>query len=113
MPATDEYVMLMRELIPDIGEGSRIGTPLSGVRFHQVSIGRNVIVVPGCLMMSAGGIRIDDDASIAANVQIISNNHDLYERHVITCKAVHIGKTLGLEPWRPFCPVSPSVKTRL
>lgn len=92
MPETDEYVMLMRELIPDIGEGSRIGTPLSGVRFHQVSIGRNVIVMPGCLMMSAGGIRIDDDARIAANVQIISNNHDLYERYVITCKPVHIGK---------------------
>lgn len=92
MPATEEYDMLMNELFPDIGEGSRIGTPLSGVRFHQVSIGRNVIVMPGCLMMSAGGIRIDDDARIAANVQIITNNHDLYERHIITCKPVHIGK---------------------
>ena len=29
---------------------------------------------------------------IAANVQLISNNHDLYERQVITCKPVHIGK---------------------
>lgn len=92
MPATDEYDMMMRELFPDMGEGSRISTPLSGVRFHQVMIGRNVIVMPGCLMMSAGGIKIDDGAMIAANVQLISNNHDLYERHVITCKPVHIGK---------------------
>lgn len=92
MPATNEYNMLMKELFPDMGEGSRISTPLSGVRFHQVSIGRNVIVMPGCLMMSAGGIKIDDGAMIAANVQLISNNHDLYERHVITCKPVHIGK---------------------
>ena len=29
---------------------------------------------------------------IAANVQLISNNHDLYERQIITCKPVHIGK---------------------
>ena len=29
---------------------------------------------------------------IAANVQLISNNHNLYERQVITCKPVHIGK---------------------
>ena len=48
--------------------------------------------MPGCLMMSAGGITIEDGAMIAANVQLISNNHDLYERQVITCKPVHIGK---------------------
>ena len=52
----------------------------------MVKIGRNVVVMPGCLMMSAGGITIDDGAQIAANVQLISNNHDLYERQVITCK---------------------------
>lgn len=92
MPATDEYDMLMRKLFPGMGEGSRISTPLSGVRFHQVSIGKDVVVMPGCLMMSAGGITIDDGAMIAANVQLISNNHDLYERHIITCKPVHIGK---------------------
>lgn len=92
MPATDEYERLMKELFPDMGEGSRISTPLMGVRFHQVKIGKEVIVMPGCLMMSAGGITIDDGAMIAANVQLISNNHDLYERHIITCKPVHIGK---------------------
>lgn len=43
-------------------------------------------------MMSAGGITIDDGAMIAANVQLISNNHDLYERQIITCRPVHIGK---------------------
>lgn len=92
MPVTDEYRRLMTELFPDMGEGSRIGTPLSGVRFHMVNIGKNVIVMPGCLMMSAGGITIEDDAMIAANVQLISNNHDLYERQIITCKPIHIGK---------------------
>lgn len=92
MPGTDEYQRLMAELFPAMGENSRVTTPLIGVRFHKVSIGRNVIVMPGCLMMSAGGITIEDGAMIAANVQLISNNHDLSERQVITCQPIRIGR---------------------
>lgn len=92
MPGTAEYQELMHRIFPTMGEKSRVGTPLTAVRPHMVKIGRNVVVMPGCLMMSAGGITIDDGAMIAANVQLISNNHDLYERQVITCKPVHIGK---------------------
>ena len=43
-------------------------------------------------MMAAGGITIDDDAMLAANCQLLSNNHDPYERMVITCKPIHICK---------------------
>ena len=92
MPGTAEYDELMREIFPKMGENSRVVTPLTAVRPHMVKIGRNVVVMPGCLMMSAGGITIDDGAMIAAYVQLISNNHDLYERQIITCKPVHIGK---------------------
>lgn len=92
MPGTAEYDELMHRIFPTMGEGSRVGTPLTAVRPHMVHIGKNVIVMPGCLMMSAGGITIDDGAMIAANVQLISNNHDVYERQIITCKPVHIGK---------------------
>ncbi|MBD5249108.1 MAG: galactoside O-acetyltransferase [Barnesiella sp.] len=92
MPGTAEYAELMHRIFPTMGENSRVGTPLTAIRPHMVRIGRNVVVMPGCLMMSAGGITIDDGAMIAANVQLISNNHDLYERQVITCKPVHIGK---------------------
>ena len=90
MPATDEFDALVKELFPDMGEGSRISTPLSGVRFNKVKIGNKVIIMPGCLMMSAGGITIEDEAMIAANVQLISNNHDFEDRMVITCKPVRI-----------------------
>ncbi len=92
MPGTSEYDRLMYQVFPTMGENSRVGTPLTAIRPHMVKIGKNVVVMPGCLMMSAGGITIDDGAMIAANVQLISNNHDLYERQVITCKPVHIGK---------------------
>lgn len=90
MPATDEFDALIKELFPEIGDGSRITTPLSGVRFHKVKIGNKVIIMPGCLMMSAGGISIEDEAMIAANVQLISNDHDLDNRWIITCKPVRI-----------------------
>lgn len=92
MPGTSEYEELMLRIFPTMGENSRVGTPLTAIRPHMVNIGKNVVVMPGCLMMSAGGITIDDGAMIAANVQLISNNHDLYERQVITCKPVYIGK---------------------
>lgn len=92
MPGTTEYDELMHRIFPSMGEGSRVIAPFTAVRPHMVKIGRNVVVMPGCLMMSAGGITIDDGAQIAANAQLISNNHDLYERQVITCKPVHIGK---------------------
>lgn len=90
MPMTEEYDNLVREIFPSMGEGSRVMTPLTAVRPHRVTIGKRVIIMNGCLMMSAGGITIDDDAQIAANVQLISNNHDLENRMVITCNPVHI-----------------------
>ena len=92
MPATTDYDRLMHEIFPTMGEGSRVEAPLTAIRPHCVEIGSGVVVMPGCLMMSAGGITIADGAMIAANVQLISNNHDLYERQVITCLPVHIGR---------------------
>lgn len=92
MPGTPEYDELMHRIFSGMGENSIVSTPLTAIRPHMVNIGKNVIIMPGCLMMSAGGITIDDGAMIAANVQLISNNHDLYERLIITCKPVHIGK---------------------
>ena len=47
----------------------------------------------GCLMMGAGGITIDEGAMIAANVQLISNNHDPLDLQVLTCKPVRIGRS--------------------
>lgn len=91
MPMTEEYEAVMRELFPAMGEGSIIHAPLTAVRPHMVSIGRNVVIMNGCLLMAAGGISIGDGAMIAANVQLISNNHDLENRAVITCRPVCVG----------------------
>lgn len=40
------------------------------------------------LFMAAGGVTIEDDVLVAANVQLISNNHDLYDHQILTCKPV-------------------------
>ena len=90
MPDTEDYTELLHKVFPHLGENCRIETPFSGVRTANVKFGHNVIIMPGCLMMSAGGITIDDNVQIAANVQLISNNHDLEKRWIITCKPIHI-----------------------
>lgn len=96
MPHTKEYDDLVKKVFPNIDEGCRISAPITGVRTQNVWFGKNVIIMPGCLMMSAGGINIGDDTQIAANVQLISNNHDLEDRNVITCKPINIGKRVWI-----------------
>ena len=93
MPFTEEYDSLVKELFKGkIGRNSRVLPPLTCICADMVSIGDNVVVMNNCLMMSRGTITIEDGALIAANAQLISNNHDLYERHIITCKPVRICK---------------------
>ena len=76
-PFSEEWRNLQQEIFKGkIGEGSRVMSPLTAVRPNEVTIGKNVVVMNGCLMMSAGTITIDDDVRIAANTQLISNNHD-------------------------------------
>lgn len=63
LPDTEEYRKLLHKVFPNLGENCRVETPFSGVRTANVRFGRNVIIMPGCLMMSAGGITIDDDVA--------------------------------------------------
>ena len=88
MPFTDDYNNLVKELFGEIGEGSRVMTPTTVVRGQNVRIGKNVVVMNNSLFMSAGGITIEDDVLVAANSQIISNNHDPEEHQILTCKPV-------------------------
>ena len=91
MPYSEEYFKLMKELFYNqIGENSIVNNKLTVVRPKNVKIGKNVNIMNGALMMSAGGITIEDNVRIAANVQLISNNHDPYDRYVITCKPILI-----------------------
>ena len=88
MPYTDEYNSLLKELLGEMGEGSRVMPSTTVVRGQNVKIGKNVVVMTNSLFMSAGGITIEDDVLVAANAQLISNNHDPEEHQILTCKPV-------------------------
>ena len=92
LPFSAEYNALLRELMGDnLGEGSTIAPPLSGAALDMLKIGRDVFVNSNLLAMARGGITIGDHARIAANVQLLSNNHDPYDLDVLICKPVEIG----------------------
>lgn len=93
MPFTDEYNSLLKELFGDnIGDGSYVASPISGACVASMKIGNGVFINSGMLAMARGGITIEDGVQIAANVQLISNNHDPYDLSVLTCKPVLIKK---------------------
>lgn len=92
LPFSEEYNALLRELLgKNLGEGSTIAPPLSGAALDMLKIGKGVFVNSNLLAMARGGITIGDHARIAANVQLLSNNHDPYDLDVLTCKPVEIG----------------------
>ena len=93
MPMTDEYDEVLKELMGDnLGENSKIMAPLSGAALDKLVVGDNVFINSNCLAMARGGITIEDDVMLAANVQLLSNNHDEYNRNVLLCKPIRIKK---------------------
>lgn len=93
MPMTDEYQEILKEIFGDsLGEGSHIIAPIQGVCFDRIKIGKNVVINSNMLAMARGGITIEDDVQIAANVQLLTNNHDPYERMILPCKPILIKK---------------------
>lgn len=93
MPRTEEYNSLLHELFKDrIGSNSFLRAPLAGAAFDKMTIGNNVFINSNLLAMARGGITIEDDVQIAANVQLLSNNHDPYDRQVLLVKPIVIKK---------------------
>lgn len=93
MPMTDEYNEVLKELFGEnLGEDSMVMAPIAGAAFDHIKIGKNVFINSNSLLMARGGITVEDDVMMAANVQLLSNNHDEYDRQVLTCKPIHIKK---------------------
>lgn len=92
-PFSDEYDLLLKKLFTGgLGENCYIAPPIYINLAENIHIGNNVSINAYFKCMSAGNIYIDDDAQIAMNVSIITNNHDFYDRPVLTIKDVHIKK---------------------
>ena len=92
-PLSQEYQDLQKELFTGgLGKDSRVLPPFYANLAANIHIGNNVVIMPYCKCMSAGNIYIEDDARIALNVSLLTNNHDLYERDVLTVKDIRICK---------------------
>lgn len=88
---TEESRKILKELLGDrIGENTVLAPPLYGAALEELRVGDRVFINSNLLAMARGGITIEDDVQIAANVQLLSNNHDPYDRQVLTCKPVLI-----------------------
>lgn len=93
LPFSEEYNALLRELLgKNLGEGSTIAPAAQrrGAGICEDRQGR-FLSTPICWRWRGAGITIGDHAGIAANVQLLSNNHDPYDLDVLTCKPVEIG----------------------
>ena len=91
MPFTEEYFNLLKEVFGDnLGENSTVTTPIQGVCIDRIKIGKNVYINGNRLFMARGGITIEDNVQIAANCQFLTNNHDPYDRPVLTSKPILI-----------------------
>lgn len=88
LQGTEEYNLLVKQFFGSIGEGSRVLAPVTVVHSNKVKIGKDVVVMPHSLMMASGTITIEDNVQIAAYAKLISNNHDPYDRMVLTCKPI-------------------------
>lgn len=91
VPMTGQYYEVLHKLFRGhIGENSYVAAPVKGACFERITIGKNVYINADMLAMAFGGITIEDDVTIAANVQLLTNNHDLYDRPILYCKPVRI-----------------------
>ncbi len=97
IPFTDEYNKLLKELlVGGVGKNCYIAPPLYMNIAENLHIGNNVSINPYFRCMSAGNIYIEDDVQIAMNVSLITNNHDFYDRAVLTVKDIHIKKNVWI-----------------
>lgn len=92
MPESAEYKALMHELLPDLGEGTRVRPPFYCNLASNIHIGKHCSIMPFCKCMSAGQIMIEDDVRIALNCALITNNHDFYECDILTVADIRIKK---------------------
>ncbi|MCM1010248.1 MAG: sugar O-acetyltransferase [Fusobacterium sp.] len=105
MPTSPECRKLIEELFNNtLPEEATINPPLFFLLGNTVKIGKGVVLMNGFQCMSSGGLTIEDDTLISLNCTIATNNHDFYDRPVITCKPVHIKRNVWIGVNVTICP---------
>lgn len=91
-PSSPRYKEIPKELFDEFKEGSKIHTPFYCNLAKNIHIGKNVTIMPYFKCMSAGQVYMEDDVRIALDVKVITNNHDFYDRDILTVEDVRICK---------------------
>lgn len=105
MPTSPECRKLIEELFNnELPKEATINPPIFLLQGKTVKIGKGVVLMNGFQCMSSGGLIIEDDTLISLNCTIATNNHDFYDRPVLTCKPVHIKRNVWIGVNVTICP---------
>ena len=97
MPGTVECRELIEDLFAQgVDKSTTINPPVFALLGNNIKLGKGITLMNGFKCMSSGGLVIEDDTLVALNCTILTNNHDFYDRPVITCKPVHIKKNVWI-----------------
>jgi len=97
MPTTPECREMIEELFSQgVDKTTTINPPVFTLLGNTIKLGKGITLMNGFKCMSSGGLVIEDDTLVAINCTILTNNHDFYDRPVITCKPVHIKKNVWI-----------------
>jgi acetyltransferase-like isoleucine patch superfamily enzyme len=95
---------LIRELLPEFPEGSRMIPPFHIDMGRFMYVGKNCYINYGLSVMALGGIIIKDNVMIGPNVTILTVNHDpkkltlIHPAPVIIHKNAWIGANVSILP---------------
>ncbi len=97
MPGTVECRELIEDLFSQgVDKSTTINPPVFALLGNNIKLGKGITLMNGFKCMSSGGLVIEDDTLVAINCTVLTNNHDFYERPVLTCKPVHIKKNVWI-----------------
>ena len=97
MPTTPECRKLIEDLfLNKLDKTTVINPPIFTLLGNTIKLGKGIVLMNGFQCMSSGGLVIEDNTLISLNCTIATNNHDFYDRAVITCKTVHIKKNVWI-----------------
>lgn len=84
-PNDPEYHHQLEQLFTGgFGQASKLVGPLYVNLAGNIHIGNHCSIQPYFRCMSAGQITIEDGVMIAMNVSLVTNNHDPYQRRILT-----------------------------
>ncbi|PTW56540.1 maltose O-acetyltransferase [Breoghania corrubedonensis] len=98
-PAAEQRDRLA-ELFADVGEGVVIRPPFHCDYGYNISVGRNVFVNFGCIVLDVAAVEIGDFTQIGPGVQILTADHprdpELRSRGVESGRPIRIGRNVWI-----------------